>query len=273
MQIDDGNPNAYYTSGLGVAFYDLFNMGDAPVRGDIDFYVECARELGGPVLELATGTGRVLWPIAAAGFEIVGIDISEKMLDMARAKAGRESPATRSRVRLFHADMASFQLDQSFRLAIVPFRAFQHLTLPEQQREALRCVNRSLVLGGRLVIDLFDPRLDLCTPGALSPNPERRLQEPNTGHTVVRRVLRRINDPLRQVFTETVRIEELDTDGRIVASEETSWSLRWTTRQEMRYLFELTGFEVAAEYSDFFRSPPTYGAEQIWVVQKVRGES
>jgi ubiquinone/menaquinone biosynthesis C-methylase UbiE len=271
VKIDDRDPNAYYQSKRGVAFYDLFNRDvhdNGVVRGDLAFYVECAREFGGPVLELATGTGRVLWPIAAAGFEIVGIDASDGMLALARAKAAMETPETSGRVRLHRMDMTSFHLDQSFRLAIVPFRAFQHLTLPDLQRQALRCVNRSLLPGGHFVIDLFDPRLDYCTPGAPSPNPERRLKDPNTGHTIVRRVVERTNDPVRQLVTETFRIEELDEDGITLASEESSWTLRWATRQEMRYLFELTGFEVVAEYSDFFRSPPTYGKEQLWILRK-----
>jgi len=58
-------------------------------------------------------------------------------------------------------------------------------------------------------------------------------------------------------------LEELDGKGRAVESEETEWSLRWATRQEMRYLFELTGFEMIAEFSDFLRSPPAYGTEQL----------
>lgn len=269
MQTDDRDSNAYYQSRLGVAFYDLLNRDVHVVRGDVNFYVECARDFGGPVLELGTGTGRVLWPIAAAGFETVGIDVSDGMLTLARAKASGESPATRSRVHLHRMDMTSFHLDQSFALAVVPFRAFHHVTLPDLQRRTLQCVNRSLVPGGHFVIDLFDPRLDYCTPGAASPNPERRLKDADTGHTVVRQVVERINDPVRQLVTEKVRIEELDGDGRTVASEESSWSLRWATRQEMRYLFELTGFEVVAEYSDFFRSPPTYGTGQVWVLRKV----
>jgi SAM-dependent methyltransferase len=272
MQIDDRDPNAYYQSKLGVAFYDLFS-GDArdngPVKGDVAFYVECAREFGGPVLELATGTGRVLWAVAGAGFEVAGIDASDGMLALARAKASGETPETRGRVRLHGMDMTSFRLDQSFRLAIVPFRAFQHLTLPDQQRQALRCVHRSLLPGGHFVIDVFDPRLESCAPGALPANPERRLKDSNTGHTVVRRALERINDPVRQLVTETYRIEELDERGIALASEESSWTLRWSTRQEMKYLFELTGFEVIAEYSDFFRAPPAYGKEQLWVLRKV----
>jgi hypothetical protein len=91
-----------------------------------------------------------------------------------------------------------------------------------------------------------------------------------TGHTVIRKVIERINDPVRQLFTERFYLEELDDQGRLLNSEETSWSFKWATRQEMRYLFELTGFEVVAEFSDFFRSPPAYGAEQLWFVRKAK---
>ena len=110
---------------------------------------------------------------ARAGFEAVGIDASDAMLELARAKASSETPGTRSRVRFLQMDMTSFDLDQSFRLAIVPFRAFQHLTLPDQQRQALRCVHRSLKAGGHFVIDVFDPqarvlraRCRVAEPGA-----------------------------------------------------------------------------------------------------------
>jgi hypothetical protein len=120
---------------------------------------------------------------------------------------------------------------------------------------------------------MFDPRLEFCVPGAPPCIAERRVKDQRTGHTVVRRFIERTNDPLRQVFTERFRIDELDDQGRSLDSEETSWTFRWNTRQEMRYLFELTGFEVVTEYSDFFRSPPAYGAEQLWVVRKIEGIS
>ena len=40
----------------------------------------------------------------------------------------------------------------------------------------------------------------------------------------------------------------------------------------MRLLFELEGFDVEVEYSDFEGSEPVYGSEQIWVVRKGSGE-
>jgi SAM-dependent methyltransferase len=204
-----------------------------------------------------------------AGFAIVGIDLSAEMLAAAQAKGAREPLVVRDRVRLYQMDMTSFQLNDSFRLAMIPFRAFHHLTTPADQRRSLDCIHRSLVAGGHLVLDLFDPLLDRCVPNAPPPMPERRVTDEKTGHTAVRRVLERINDPVQQSFRERLSLENLDSDGQTIASQETDWTLRWSTRQEMRYLFELTGFEAIAEYSDFFRSPPTYGKEQLWVLRKI----
>ena len=47
--------------------------------------------------------------------------------------------------------------------------------------------------------------------------------------------------------------------------------MRWTYRFEMRYLLEVSGFEVTAEYSDFRGSPPQYAAEQVWVARRPLG--
>ncbi len=38
----------------------------------------------------------------------------------------------------------------------------------------------------------------------------------------------------------------------------------------MRYLLELCGFEILAEYSDFSMSPPAYGREQVWVARRAQ---
>jgi len=64
-------------------------------------------------------------------------NVSEPMLAQARQKAVYETYATRQRVRLYQMDMTSFVLGELFRLAIVPFRAFHHLMIPDQQGKIL----------------------------------------------------------------------------------------------------------------------------------------
>ncbi len=102
-------------------------------RRDVAFFVETAREAGGPVLEIGCGTGRVLIPTARAGIEIVGLDASAAMLALCRQKLAREAEDVQSRVTLVEGDMRRFDLEREsgtgakFALATIPFRPFQHL--------------------------------------------------------------------------------------------------------------------------------------------------
>jgi len=256
--------NAYYGCGLAVASYDAFAGSGGALAGDVAFYLECARRFGGPILELGTGTGRVLVPVAKAGHDAVGLDASAQMLQVARAKLAKE-PEIAARVELVEGDMCDFSLGRRFALVLIPARAFQHVVEPDGQRRALECVRRHLAPGGHLVVDLFDPSLEGLARTAEA-MPVREVRHPITGNLIRRTVTKRSNDAFRQTVHETLRIEELDGEGRVVASEETSWALRWSLRQEMAYLFELCGFEVVAQYSDFDGSPSAYGREQLWVV-------
>jgi hypothetical protein len=72
---------------------------------------------------------------------------------------------------------------------------------------------------------------------------------------------------MTQTFEETFRLERHDPAGKLVLRDEATHHLRWSTRQEMLYLFELAGFKVDAEFSDFERRPPAYGKRQIWIVR------
>jgi ubiquinone/menaquinone biosynthesis C-methylase UbiE len=258
------DPNAYYAGDLAVASYDALVGDGGPIAGDVAFYLDCARRFGGPVLELATGTGRVLMPLAEAGHEVVGVDLSGAMLEVARAKA-RRNPQSTGRIELVEGDMRDFSLGRRFSLALVPARAFQHVIEPEDQGRTLRCIHRHLEPGGHLVVDLFDPNFELLAVPAEG-MPVRSALHPVSGHLLRRTVVARHNDPYRQVVHETLRLEEVDGSGQVVATEETSWALRWSLRQEMAYLFELCGFDVVEQFSDFNGSPPAYGREQVWVV-------
>jgi|SRR5262245_5845437 len=258
------DPNAYYAGGLGVASYDALVGDGGPIAGDVAFYLDCAQRYGGPILELAAGTGRVLISLAKAGYEVVGLDLSGAMLQVARAKARRDSQAA-GRIQLAEGDMRDFSLRRQFSLALIPARAFQHVVEPEDQRRTLRCIHTHLKPGGHLVVDLFDANFELLAVPA-EDMPVRSALHPDSGNLIRRTVIARHNDFYRQVVRETLQFEEIDGSGRVLAREETSWALRWSLHQEMVYLFELCGFDIVEQFSDFNRSPPAYGREQVWVV-------
>jgi SAM-dependent methyltransferase len=257
--------NAHYASRLAVATYDLFHSGTA----DLPFYLGCARRFGGPILELGAGTGRVLIAFAEAGYEIVGVEVSAAMLEMASEKIAK-MPSAAARIRLVEADMKNFALQQTFSLIMIPARAFHFLLTTVDQRLALNCIRRHLVPGGHLVVDLFDPNFEGLLTADFRNRFTREVRDPRSGHLFRRTVVARNVDWVQQRLDETLRIEELDGDGNVVDSEESVWSLRWTMRQEMAYLFELCGFEPIEQYSDFRASAPAYGQEQLWVARAIR---
>lgn len=249
--------------------YDLQHADDRGkvFEGDVAFYLRQARRTGGPILELGCGTGRVTIPLARKGFAVTGLDLSPHMLRIARQKVA--AIPTRLNIRFVHGSMERFDLKQRFRLILIPFRAFQHLLTPDTQRRCLECVRRHLAPDGRFITHLFDPRLEYCLPKAQEARMVRNsVIHPATGHRFDVVIRDRKNDPLTQTFRETWLWTENAKDGRVVRRVRDELSLRWTYREEMRYLLQLCGFRIVACYSDFKGSAPRYGAEQIWVTTR-----
>src|SRR5512142_1068607 len=109
-------------------------------------YLGFAASVGGDVLEVACGSGRLLVPLAKAGHKISGVDNSSTMLEMAarRIRAARVS----TRAALFQGDMRSFEISRSFRMAFVALGSFHHLQSTTDQRSALGQLARHLEPGG-----------------------------------------------------------------------------------------------------------------------------
>ncbi len=267
------NPAFYWRESLNVETYDLRHppsMEGTPIAADVAFFRGLAEETGGPVLELACGTGRVALALAEGGLEVTGLDRSEPMLAVAREKLDAAPSGVAGRVTLVRGDMAAFDLGRTFGLVVVAFRSFQALLTPELQASCLRAARAHLRPGGRLALDLFDPLLDKCAPGATPFDHSTSRAEvwlPN-GHRVQVTVTSRDVDPLTQVMRETWRFTETDPGGTVVLVEDEDLRLRWTYRHELHYLLALSGFTVEAEYSDFAGSPPAYGKELIVVARR-----
>ncbi len=258
-------PELYTDGGPSVDWFDL--MPASPIcDGDIAFYLRHVRKVGGPVLELGAGTGRIALAIARSGFDVVGLDRSRHMVSRARENAQAQAAAS---ARFLRGDMARFDVRRRFGVIIIAFRSFQHLLTSAAQRGCILCAHRHLRRGGRFILQLFDPRLDLCLPQQEPTEMDRsEVVDPRTGRTLEVEVGGRRNDPLTQTLEERWKWTERDASGSITRESEDVLRLRWTYRQEMAYLLELAGFHVRACYSDFSGSPPRYGAEQVWVAEK-----
>ena len=244
-------------------YYDI----DHAITVDIPFYIDYANATGGPILELACGTGRVLIPIAEAGFTVHGIDISENMLQVARRKISEKD--LWDRVNLTCGDMAEFDLPlKNFSMAFVAVRSFMHLFTQESQLGCLSCVHRHLKPGGILVMDLYAPRYSkLAQPPEEDFTVRKEYILPN-GNRVIHKRRWMGTDPINQINTEEILFEEYGPDGVLVRTRMVPLDTRYTFRYELELLLEKTGFKVQSIYRDYDKNPYDGTGEIIVVAQK-----
>lgn len=217
---------------------------------DVAFYSSAARKYGDPVLELGCGTGRITFAIAEAGYRVVGLDISEKMLDRAVAKRHALRREARERVHLVQGDMTQFDLGEKFRSIIIPFRPFQHLLEVEQQIRCLLCVKQHLAPNGRLVLDFFqtdmerahDPKFQQESLLIEYDLPDGRHIALSERVAAFHRALQR-ND-VEMIFD--VRHAGGRTERLVMA-----WTLRYFFRYEVEHLLARCGFKLEATYGNF----------------------
>jgi len=134
------------------SFYDPWSRS---VTEDVGFYVERALASGGPVVELAVGTGRIAVPIARAGIRVIGVDSSPGMLGVARVAA--ESAGVTELVDLRLGDLRDPPVPEDVPLVICPFRSLLHMETESEKLVAARAARSLLVPGGHFVFDVFSP--------------------------------------------------------------------------------------------------------------------
>lgn len=122
-------------------------------RAEVGFLVENLHlERGARVLDLACGHGRHAIELAAIGFEVTGVDISEPSLAVARERAARRDVA----VDLVRLDMRDLDADCRFSAAYNFSSAFGYYPSDEEDLAVLEGVARALVPGGRFLIDVMN---------------------------------------------------------------------------------------------------------------------
>jgi SAM-dependent methyltransferase len=264
--MDTGEPDSYeilaphYDSGYS-SKQDLV---------DVPFYVDLARKSGGPVLEIACGTGRVLLPIAREGIEIEGVDNSESMLRIVRRNLAREPREVRQRVTIHEGDMRDFRLEKKFRLVTIPFRPLQHMYTVQDQVAALTTAAFHVAEGGGVAFDVFFPNFEGIPANIGKEILDLEWTVDSEWRKVVRRYFRKKSyDKIQQTFSGEFVFRTYEGDNLIL--EETGpLKMSYYTYQQLRALFLLAGLEPVEEYGSFARGPlDNTSQEMIFVLRKI----
>ena len=226
---DPKNPSPYDAPELYDLLFDSLDF-------DVPFWLEVARGAGGPVLELACGSGRLLLPILRAGVPVEGIDSSPAMIDRLKARAAAEGLSVRAEV----ADMRDFSTGRRYARIFCGFNGFAHCETVEDQIAALRRSLEHLEPGGALV-------LHMSYPGpAYWSEPEGKAvlehEAPRPGGGKLQLWDNRTKDVVNQRQSSEVEIWEIDAAERPTAVHRFSTSQRWVYRFELELLFRAAGF-------------------------------
>ena len=208
-----------------------------PSTADSETAVATLAELaaGGPVLELAIGTGRLALPLAERGVRLQGIDASEAMVARLRAKPGGDA------IDVTIGDFGDVAVDGQFALVFVAFNTFFALPTQDDQVRCFANVASHLADDGVFVIEAFVPDLTGYNGG-------QRVSAMHVGTDSVRLDAARV-DPAEQRVTATHVV--LTGDGTRLYPVH----LRYAWPAELDLMAQLAGLRLVQRRGGWRREP------------------
>lgn len=223
----------------------IYDPWSRSVTEDVEFYVDHALASGGPVVELAVGTGRIAIPIAAAGVRVIGVDASPEMLEVARRSAAAAGVAELVDLRV--GDLREPPVAERVPLVVCPFRSLLHMETEDEKLRALRAAESLLEPGARFVFDVFAPsREDIEETNGRWLEREPGIWE-------------------RADWDEATRTLSLSVRSGDVT---TSFGLHWLSAPEWLGLLDEAGLEVEALYGWFDRRPYDGEEDLVFVTRR-----
>jgi SAM-dependent methyltransferase len=226
---------------------------------DVPLWLSVAGREGGPIVEWGAGTGRLAIPLARAGFDVTGVELSGEMVERGRAKS--------TALEWVHGDMQDVKLRRRFRLAICAFNSFLCLLSVDDALAFLRNAREHLEPGGLLGIEVssFSPE-ELADPtGGLRREHDftRELSDGRLDRFSVSRY-----DAATQLLAMRLFYELRGEDGVLRERRAHDLTIRVTGQDELGLMLRLAGFEVEAVYGRFEGEPFTAESDHLVVLAR-----
>jgi SAM-dependent methyltransferase len=208
----------------------------------IGFWCRMATQFGGPVLELACGTGLVAIPVATLGLSVTGVDLVGPMLAHAQAKAEREDLD----IRWIQADVRTLALPRRFGFVILTGNAFQAFLTRADQDALLATVRRHLAPDGVFGFETRNP-----AGHDLRDEPEGPTEiayDDAAGRRVLLSSSQAWDEAAQVVHWTTYRRWTDDTGPRVRT---TRIACRFTSPADIEALLAAHGLEIVAQCGDW----------------------
>lgn len=134
-------------------YYLLYCHTEKTVKREVNFLVKTLRlKPKAKILDLGCGFGRHVIELAKRGFKAVGVDISKKLLSIAKKKA----KAKKVKAKFYRKDISKPLFKKKFDAVIMMLNTFGLLSDKDNEK-VLKNASRALKKGGKIFIDLRDP--------------------------------------------------------------------------------------------------------------------
>lgn len=267
-----GNLEAYSSFAM---VYDLF-MDNVPYEEWAEYIRSILQEYGiceGLLLDLGCGTGKLTRLLAKAGYDMIGVDNSADMLEIARgaddgmsAEGGNESGETQkdeqASILYLLQDMRSFELYGTVRAIVSICDSMNYILEEDDLREVFRLVNNYLDPAGIFIFDL---------------NTVYKYQE-LLGETTISENREEGSFIWDNYYDEESSINEYDLtlfireDGDLYRKYEETHYQRAYDLETVKRLLEEAGMEFVTAYDAFTREPVREDSERIYIVARECGK-
>ena len=242
--------------------YDTF-MDNVPYEEWADYLWKLLREYGiadGLVLELGCGTGSMTELLASKGYDMIGVDNSEDMLELAmekRIESGHD-------ILYLLQNMQEFELYGTVRAVVSVCDSVNYVTDEEELTEVFRLVNNYLDPQGVFIFDF---------------NTEYKYQE-ILGEQVIAEEREECSFIWDNYYDEEQKINEYELTLFVQSQEDPELYRKYQevhyqrayTLERIRNLIEKAGLRYVTAYDEYTKDAPLYTSERICVVAQECGK-
>ena len=249
-----------YTSFATV--YDTF-MDNVPYKEWADYLGKILKEYGiddGLVLDLGCGTGSMTEMLASSGYDMIGVDNAEEMLEIAMEKKVESGHD----ILYLLQDMREFELYGTVRAVISACDSVNYITDDEDLTEVFRLVNNYLDPEGLFVFDF---------------NTEYKYRE-ILGEQTIAEDREECSFIWDNYYDEDERINEYELTLFVRDEEQPQLYRKYQeehfqrayTLERIRHMLTEAGLEYVTAYDDYTKESPHDRSERICVVAREHGK-
>lgn len=243
--------------------YDTF-MSNIPYDEWIDYIQKIWQRFGAKpklILDLACGTGNMAFRLAKLGYEMIGVDLSEDMLDEAMAKNALLDPEVKP-VLYLNQDMRDFELFGTVDCVLCLCDSINYITDEEELLRVFRLVNNYLDPHGLFIFDIntIHKFRDVLADNSYSQTTESAAYTWENYYDPEEN----INEFYTNFFIE-------NSDGAYDRYEEYHYERGYTV-EKIKELLEKAGLIIEGIFDDNTFYTPTETSERIYFVARENGK-